>query len=317
MTTGARNPLRAGVIGVGHLGRHHARLFATLPGTRLVGVVDSDRSRAEEIARRHDARVFDDPESLAREVDLASVAASTTAHEELAAPLLDAGVATLVEKPIAADTAAGARLVELARSKGVPLAVGHIERSNPAVAALAERVREPRFLEIHRLAPFKPRSLDVDVVLDLMIHDLDLCRFLLPGAEVVSLDASGTAALTDHIDIASVRIRFDNGAAANITASRISLEPVRRLRVFERGSYLSCDTGNNRLAVFRVDRSDPAAPQVKMEPVDVPVVEPLAAELSAFVAAVRDGGPVPCSGEDGLRALELALTIRDVIRGQG
>ncbi len=309
--------LRAGVVGVGHLGRHHARHWSQIEGVKLVGVVDPDGERAAEIAERHGARVFPDVLSLAREIDIASVAAPTVHHEEATTPLLESGVATLVEKPIATTVEEGRRLVELARRKGVPLAVGHIERCQPAVIALRERVRKPRYLEIHRLAEFKPRSLDVDVVLDLMIHDIDLCQFLLGGVPVRSLDASGTPALTDRIDIASVRVRFENGAAANLTASRISVDNVRRIRVFEPGAYLSCDTtGAGRLAVFRVQRGEGGMPGVGMEQVALEPGDALNTELRLFAEAVRGRGPLPCTGEEGLRALDLALRVRDAIEAE-
>jgi len=304
--------LRAGVVGVGHLGQHHARLYATLDGVRLVGVVDADRARAEEIAARHGARVFESVESLAREVDVASVASPTSVHLETARPLLEAGVATLVEKPIADTVAAGRELVDVARARGVPLMVGHIERFHPAIAAIRAELTAPRFVEIHRLAPFVPRALDVDVVLDLMVHDLDLCRLLLGTLEVEHLEAAGASALTDTIDLASVRLRFAGGAQANLTASRISFEKVRRIRVFEPGSYLWADTGTGDAGLFRVHREG-GERRIERRPLDVPREEPLAREIGAFLAAVRVGEKPPCPGEDGLAALELALRIRDRI----
>lgn len=305
--------LRAGVVGVGHLGRHHARLYATLPGVTLVGVVDSDAERAAAVAAQHGARVFPDVATLAREIDLASVASPTTTHEQLALPLLDAGVATLVEKPITEDQASARRLVARAREKRVPLMVGHTERFNPAITLLRERLRAPRFLEIHRLAPFVPRSLDVDVVLDLMIHDLDLCRYLLGGGEIKTLDAAGTPALTERIDIASVRLRFASGRAANLTASRISVQRQRRVRVWERGAYFVCDTGASSLEVHRVVTDVDGRRTVVREVVDVPKDEPLGRELAGFVHSVAERAAVPCSGEDGLAALDLALRIREQI----
>lgn len=308
-----RSVLKAGVVGVGHLGRHHARLYASLPGVQLVGVVDKNPDQASQIATTYGAKVFPDVESLAREVDLASVATPTTLHEATAAPLLEAGRAVLVEKPIAASAAEAQRMIDLARARGVPLMVGHTERFHPAMAALIERVRDPRFLEIHRLAPFTPRSLDVDVILDLMIHDLDLCRLLLGPKEVKFFDASGTAALTNKIDIASVRIRFEGGAAANITASRISHEKVRRVRVFEPGAFLACDTGTGTMSFYRLEGEPGKIPQVRGETVGLPPEEPLGRELSAFVQAVANGTAIPCSGEDGLAALDLALRIRTAI----
>ncbi len=311
------NPaLRAGVVGVGHLGRHHARLYASIPGVKLVGVVDADRGRAEEIAATYGARVFPDAESLASAVDLVSVATPTVDHERSALPFLAAGKATLVEKPIADTLESGRRLVERAAAGGAPLMVGHTERFHPAFAALKDRARDPRFLEIHRLAPFTPRSLDVDVILDLMIHDLDLCRVLLGPREVRFLDASGTPALTDKIDIASVRIRFAGGAAANLTASRISHDKVRRIRVFEPGAFLACDTGASALSVYRVVRFPDRPPEVRGETVGLPPEEPLDRELRAFTEAVAQGAEPPCTGVDGLAALELALRIRGAIEAQ-
>ncbi|RMG44995.1 MAG: gfo/Idh/MocA family oxidoreductase [Acidobacteria bacterium] len=305
-------PLAAGVVGVGHLGQHHARLYASLRGVRLAGVVDTDPNRAQEVASRYGARVFADVPSLAREVDLASVATPTTSHEECVLPLLDAGVAVLVEKPIAADVAAADRMIQAAERAGAPLMVGHTERFHPAVAALRERLSRPRFIESHRLAPFAPRSLDVDVLLDLMIHDLDLLRVLLDGDEVVRFDASGAAALTERIDIASVRLRFKGGAAANLTASRISHERQRRIRVFEPGAYFACDTGRGTLSVHRLVRDGPK-PRIATEEVAVPREEPLARELSQFRDAVVRGERPPCPGEDGRAALALALEIREAI----
>lgn len=306
-----RAPLRAGVVGVGHLGRHHARLYSTLPGTRLVGVVDRDGERAAEIAREFGARVFPDGASLAREVDLASVAVPSSAHEQEAVPLLDAGVATLVEKPIAPDLDAARRIVERAARRSVPLMVGHTERFHPAIALLREQMTRPRYLEVHRLAPFTPRSLDVDVVLDLMIHDLDMCRFLLGPVEATLLDAAGAAALSDKIDIATARVKFAGGATANLTASRISPERMRRIRAFEEGAAFACDTGAGTLAVYRVHRQGAGEfPEIRGETLEAAREEPLARELASFVAAVRTGTAMPCRGEDGLAALELAIEVR-------
>ncbi len=308
--------LRAGVVGVGHLGRHHARLYASLEGVRLVGVVDTDAERAAAIATEHGAEVFPDVKTLAGEIDLASVATPTIHHEEVASVLLDADVPVLVEKPITDSLASARHLIDTAARRGVPLMVGHTERFHPAIAELCERVGRPGYLEIHRLAPFVPRSLDVDVILDLMIHDIDLCRAILGPQEIKFLDASGAAALTEKVDIASVRIRFGNGAAANLTASRISNERVRRIRVFEPGAYFSCDTGHGLLNTFRLVREEGRMPNIVNESVDVAREEPLARELSAFRDAVAGGSAPPCSGEDGYAALELALRIRDLIAAE-
>jgi len=308
----SRQNLRAGVVGVGSLGQHHARLYASMDHVELVGIVETDAARAEEISGKHGARVFPSVEALAREVDMASVASPTTTHEQATSALLDAGVATLVEKPIAASLEEAERLVDHARSRGVPLMVGHIERFNPAVTALLERARRPRFLEIHRLAPFVPRSLDVDVILDLMIHDLDLCRVLFGREKLRWFDASGTSALSAKIDIASVRLRFDSGAAANLTASRISHEKVRRVRVFEPGRYLGCDTIAGTVSAYELDDSQ-GEPTIRSEGFEPDPVEPLRAELEAFRDALLRGEQVPVTGDDGTAALRLALDIREAI----
>lgn len=308
----AAGELRAGVVGVGSLGQHHARNYAAIDGVRLVGVVDADPERAEQIAARHGARVFPDAESLEREVDLVSVASPTTTHEEVTSVFLASGVATLVEKPIASTLEESERLVALAAKHAVPLMVGHIERFNPAVSALLREARDPRFVEIHRLAPFVPRALDVDVILDLMIHDLDLCRVLYGRRPVTFFDASGTPALSSKIDIASVRLRFEGGAAANLTASRISREKLRRVRLFEKGRYMACDTIANAAEAYVLDESQ-EPPAIRSETLEIVPVEPLRAELEAFRDAVVSGGPVPVTAEDGAAALRLALEIRDSI----
>lgn len=308
----SRKKLKAGVVGVGSLGQHHARVYASMEHVELVGIVETDAARAEEIAGRHGARVFPSVEALAAEIDMASVASPTTSHEEATTTLVDADVATLVEKPIAATLHEAERLVEHARDRGVPLMVGHIERFNPAVTALLQRASRPRFLEIHRLAPFVPRSLDVDVILDLMIHDLDLCRVLFGRQRVRWFDASGTSALSPKIDIASVRVRFEDGAAANLTASRISNEKIRRVRVFEPGRYLACDTISGTVSAYELTE-DAGEPTIRSESFEPEPVEPLRAELESFRDALLSGGEVPVTGDDGTANLRLALDIRNAI----
>lgn len=302
--------LRAGVVGVGHLGRHHARLYATLPGSRLVGVVDADPERAAAIAGQFGARVFPDVPALAAEIDLASVATPTVAHEQPARELMEAGVPVLIEKPIAPDAAAGRRLVDAAARRGLPLMIGHSERFHPAVVALAGRLDGPKFLEIHRLAPFVPRSLDVDVVLDLMIHDLDLCRLVFGPRRAELIEASGAAAATPSLDIASARLRFEGGAAANLTSSRVSARRVRRIRVFQAGECWVCDTGNSTLQRVALRSAAGGVPEVVEETVEVAPGEPLGNELSVFLRLVRGEKVAVCTGEDGLAALELALGVR-------
>lgn len=295
---------------MGHLGRHHARLYASLPGCRLVGIVDADPVRAAEIASAHGTRVFPDVATLAREVDLASVATPTVAHEEPATVLMEAGVPVLIEKPIAPDPQAGRRLVDLAERRKLPLRIGHSERFNPAVLDLAQRLRDPKYVEIHRLAPFVPRGLDVDVVLDLMIHDLDLCRLVFGARPVELVEASGSPAATPLIDIASARIRFAGGVAANLTASRVSLKRARKIHVFQDKECWVCDTGSVTLKKVSVKPDGAGSPLIVEESFEVSPGEPLANELSAFLGTVRGEAALGCSGEDGLAALELAAAVR-------
>jgi predicted dehydrogenase len=301
-------PLRAGVVGVGHLGRHHARLYAALPGVSLVGVFDTNPDQAAAIASAHGARVFSSLAELASQVDVASIATPTTSHLDAAKPLIEAGVQLLVEKPICDTPAAARQLIELAAQRGIGLMVGHTERFHPVISELRQQLKRAEFVECHRLAPFVPRSLDVDVVLDLMIHDLDLARLLLAGDRPVLIDASGVAVLTQRVDLASARIRFARGAA-NLTASRISAERRRRVRVFERDCYWACDTGAGTLDQFRVQTRASGERAIERASIAIPPGEPLGRELEAFVSAVRQRGPIPCTGEDGLAALEMAAEI--------
>jgi len=305
----ADRPIRVGVVGVGHLGRHHARIYAQLPGVQLVAVVDHDAARAVEVAAACGCTVLPCVDDLALQVDAASVAVPTVSHAEVAATLLAAGVDVLVEKPLAPTLAAAEEMVELAERHGRRLMVGHSERFNPAVLALVERVRDPRFFEIHRLAAFSARSNDIDVVLDLMIHDLDLVLHL-ARSDAVSVEAVGVAAVTDKVDIANARIRFASGCVANLTASRISTEPVRRVRVFQPHAYLACDTQRRVLECYRLSAEPGGSPSIGHEVVPVSDAEPLALEIGAFVEAVRARVPPPIDGQQAVRVLHLAERVR-------
>jgi len=307
-------PLRTAVVGVGHLGQHHARIYAELPGCRLVAVADADPARAREVAARHQVEATDDYRKLEGRVDVVSVAVPTEAHRDVAGYFLARGVPTLVEKPIAPTREEAQALIDEARRAGALLGVGHTERFNPAVDALSMRTRGPRFIESHRLGSFAPRSLDIDVVLDLMIHDIDIVLDLV-RSPVRSVDAIGVAALTPRVDIANARIVFESGCVANLTASRISAARTRKIRVFQRDSYLSCDCAERSLEHYRLERPEAATrPEIVHEQVDVPQDEPLRRELAAFTLAVADGGAYPVPGEAGLAALEVALTVAARIR---
>jgi predicted dehydrogenase len=287
-----------------------------MPGVRLVGVADSDLEQARSIAEQFGCEAYADAADLVGKVQAASVAVPTAAHREVAERLLRAGIDVLVEKPLATGPEEADAINRVAEENSRLVMVGHSERFNPAVMALTNVVEAPRFFEIHRLAAFTARSTDVDVVLDLMIHDLDLLLHL-DGSEPVSVDAAGVAALTDKIDIANARIRLSSGCVANLTASRISAEPVRRIRIFQSRTYLSCDTGTRAVERYRLVRGDGGAPEIRHDELPVEEGEPLGHELAAFVEAVRNRSTPPVDGKQGMRALELAYRVRESIAASG
>ncbi|MCS6786652.1 MAG: Gfo/Idh/MocA family oxidoreductase, partial [Thiobacillaceae bacterium] len=295
--------LRAGVIGVGYLGRFHVLKWAALDGARLVGVADSDPARAQTVAAETGCTAYDDHRALLRTVDLVSVAVPTEHHHRIVCDCLEAGVHVLVEKPITPTVAQADDLIERAQRRGLKLQVGHLERFNPAWQSALPQIDRPRFIEAHRLAPFKPRGTDVSVVLDLMIHDLDLILSLSEAA-VTEVRASGTAVLTEGIDIGNARIEFANGCVANLTASRVSTGTLRKMRLFLRDRYLAVDFGARTVGLAR--RGTDAQQPIVMDALPVPAGDALEAEIAAFAAAVRTDTPVPVSGEDGRRSLALA-----------
>jgi predicted dehydrogenase len=307
------DPIRVGVVGVGHLGRHHARLYAASPEAELVGVVDHDAERARAIAEEYGCRALPDPAALIGDVQAASVAVPTGSHREVAEQLLEGGVDVLIEKPIAPDVAEAASIRRTAERHERLVMVGHTERYNPAVIALTRAVDAPRFFEIHRLAAFTARSTDIDVVLDLMIHDLDLL-LLMDGTDPVSVDAVGISALTDRVDIASARIHLRSGCVANLTASRISAEPVRRVRVFQSRTYLSCDTGRREVERYRLVFGADRAPSIQHDRLPVEEGEPLGLEIAAFLEAVRSRQS-PVDALQGERSVSLAQQVLDSIAG--
>lgn len=301
--------LRVGVVGVGALGQHHARVYASLPDVELVGVADTRPGRAEEIAASLSTKAYVDYRDLLGKVDAVSIATPTTLHAEIGEQFLEQNVNVLVEKPISHTLEAADRLISAARKCGKVLQVGHSERFNPAVRALREIVRRPRFFEAHRMGLFAPRSLDIDVVLDLMIHDLDIIS-LLVGSPVAQISAVGIAILTRRIDIANARIQFADGCVANVTASRVSMEKIRKLRLFQPSDYISIDYTRQEVAIFTLSGPVPGGmPQIASRRLTPARREPLEEELRSFLDAVRGGGNVECTGEEGKRALELALRI--------
>ena len=304
----ASAPVRVAVVGVGHLGRHHARVLASLEGATLVAIVDADPRRAAEIADATGTPVVARVIDLIGEVDAVSVAVPTEAHADVALPLLEAGIHVLVEKPMTRSIEEADRLLAAARDSGAMLAVGHIEHFNPAVLAARPHIHEPRFIEVHRLGTFPERSLDIDVVFDLMIHDLGLVLEVV-GSEVVGIEAVGVPVLTPRVDIANARLKFANGCIANITASRISREQVRKIRFFQRNTYLSIDYRAQEVEAWRLVPQEGSLPRIDGGKLEVERDEPLRRELADFVGAISERRPPGVSGAQGRAALVLANEI--------
>src|SRR5262245_23496232 len=302
--------LRIAVIGVGYLGRHHARILSTLPGVTLAAVVDTNRSRAEEVAAAHGTRALFAASDLLGQIDAVTIAVPTEVHLEVALPFLMSGVPALVEKPMARSLREADDMIAAAKGAKVPLAVGHTERFNPAVAAARPLLTGPRFIEVHRLGTFPERSLDIDVVFDLMIHDLDVVLSLV-GSDVESIEAVGVPVLTGRVDIANARVRVANGCIANLTASRISRDRVRKIRFFQPATYLSIDYAAQKVDMWRLVAGNGAMPSIQGGDVEVKSAEPLQLELADFVDAVVSRREPMVTGEDGRRALALAQRITD------
>ncbi|HEY6452918.1 MAG TPA: Gfo/Idh/MocA family oxidoreductase [Steroidobacteraceae bacterium] len=307
--------IRAAVIGVGYLGRFHAQKYASLDECELVGVADSDPEAAARVARELGTQPFGDYRRLFGQVDAVSVVTPTPSHAEIAAGFLEAAAHVLVEKPITETGEQAQRLIDLARARGRVLQVGHLERFNPAILAAESLLTSAGFIECHRLAPFKERGTEVNVVLDLMIHDIDLIQMIV-GSPLQGLDAVGTPVFSPEIDIANARLRFENGCVANVTASRVSLKTERKLRVFCNEAYLSIDLHQKILTVIRKRSPPPADGQlpVHIEEQSFAQGDALLAEIQAFLAAIRGQGRVLVSGEDGQRALRTAIAISERVQ---
>ena len=300
--------LRTAVVGVGHLGKHHARILSSLEGARLVGVVDINAQRASEVALNTGTTALTDYRHLFGQVDAVSIAVPTELHREVANAFLERGIAVLVEKPMARTVAEADEMLAAASASGATLGVGQTERYNPAVAAILPLVTSPRFIEVHRLGVFPDRSLDIDVVFDLMIHDLDIVRSLV-RSEVASIEAVGVPVLTPKFDIANARLRFENGCIANLTASRISRDRVRKIRFFQPDAYISIDYAAQEVEGWRLVRRDGQRPSIEGGPLPVQKDEPLRRELADFVRAARTKTRPLVNGEEGRAALELATRI--------
>jgi len=303
--------LRAGVVGVGSLGCHHARIFAALPEAQLVGVSDINVQRGREIARQNQTEFYSSFEDLVDKIDCVSVAVPTVNHHRICAPFLDAGRHVLVEKPIANTLEEARDMISRAEKSGAVLQVGHLERFNPAFLAISRFISSPKFFEAHRLGIFVPRSLDIDVVMDLMIHDIDLVLSL-AKSEISDIRAVGIPILTDKIDIANVRLEFSSGVVANLTASRVSNEKVRKFRLFQPNDYISLDFGSQNASVYSLRAADtPFGKEIISRNIVVETGEPLRNEIENFLQCIIMGKKTGCTGQDGLGALETAYRIMD------
>jgi len=305
------DPVRIAVVGVGHLGRHHARIASSSPGARLTGVLDIKPDRAADVAREFGGRPLPDLDAVAAEADAVVVATPTVSHSEIACRLLERGRDVLVEKPMAASLQEADAILAAARTAGRIVQVGHVERYNPAVEAALAIAGRPGFVEVHRLGVFTPRSLDVDVVLDLMIHDLQIVRAL-AGEPALEVRAAGVPVLTRKVDIANARIAFAGGCVANLTASRVSTEKVRKCRIFAPSVYVSIDMQAQSVRALRLSRNGGDKQIVPVE-VEIGRQEPLALEMADFVRAVRDRSDPVVSGPVGREALALAEQVQAAI----
>ena len=305
--------LRAAVVGVGYLGDFHAQKYASLDGVELVGVVDANAERAAEIGEKVNAPAFSRWQQIPGTIDCASLAVPTTEHHRVAGELLRAGVDVLVEKPITPSASEGRDLVELARDGDLILQVGHLERFNPAIRSLAGVISKPRFIECHRLAPFVARGTEVDVVLDLMIHDLDIILSIVDG-EVTSCESVGIPVLSDKVDIANARLRFSGGAIANVTASRVALKRERKIRFFQADTYVAVDYGERRIRICRkLETQSGDLPDIDLEEESFGEADPLFDEIEAFVHSVRTREVPLVDGATAVRVLEVAERLRDTM----
>ena len=307
--------LKMGVAGVGHFGKFHAAKIAASTAADLVAVADSNGERAREVAATHGVSGFGDPSDMLGQIDAVTIAVPTQAHFEVARGFLEAGVHVLLEKPIADNLEDARRLIALAAEKNLVFQIGHLPRFSGAAEFLRRRLNNPLFIESLRISPFKPRGTDVSVILDLMIHDLDFILSLV-RAPIASIDAAGAPVFTDSEDIANARVKFTNGCIANITASRISLKSERQMRIFQSDAYIAVDFDKRKTRIIGKKSAGPIAgfSDVDVEEESYEEVDELEREVEAFIAAVRDGTPPMVSGEDGLRALEAALSVADSLR---
>lgn len=306
-------PVRVGVVGVGYLGHFHAEKYARMEGVRLAAVADKEIERAYRVAEKTGATAFRDAEDLYSLVDAVSVAVPTTAHYEVARGFLDRGIDVLVEKPLAATLREARDLVRRARAKGCILQVGHLERFNPVWKALQGILVRPRFIEAHRLGPFQERGTDVDVILDLMIHDIDVVLKYVP-ARLKAVESVGVPVLSANVDIANARLRFEDGSVANLTASRVSAKRSRKIRFFQKDLYVSVDYDSRQIQVYQRTFNEQGVPEILGSQHVAPAGDALEEELKAFIESVRSRTKPEVDGEAGERAVEVATKILRRVR---
>ncbi|MFQ5597352.1 MAG: Gfo/Idh/MocA family protein [Nitrospiria bacterium] len=308
-----KKKLKLAVVGVGSLGQHHARVYSEMEDVALVAVVDSNMARAKEIASKYDCLPFDRIDPLIGRIDAASIVVPTAHHHPVAKVLLNQGVHLLLEKPMTNTLEEADDLIGVSERSAAMLQIGHIEQFNAGFRTLKKYLQQPRFFECHRIGPFVARGTDVHVILDLMIHDIDIILSLLT-AELTEIRAVGTSVLTPQIDIANVRLAFSDGCVANITASRVSQDKLRKIRVFQSDAYFSLDYMRQEMRVYRRVLKTDGTPSIEISQVAAEKEESLKAELSSFVRSIRSQAGPHVSGEDGRRALEVALRIVDLIK---
>ncbi len=305
------------VIGAGYLGKYHVEKYAQLPESELIAVVDANPQTAWDIADRYGVEALTDYRDLLERVDAVSIVVPTRWHFEIARAFLETGSHVLLEKPITTTVAQAQQLIDLARERQRILQVGHLERFNKAILDLGDYLKQPLFIETHRLAPFNPRGTDVSVVLDLMIHDIDIILTIV-DSPLVHIDASGAAVLSDTVDIANARLKFANGCVANVTASRISMKTERKMRIFQNDAYLSVDFHNRELAIFHKGQGElyPGVPNIENQRFRYQEDDALKTEIELFLKTIREGTQPIVSGDDGKQALEAAIQITELLAGQ-
>ena len=303
------NKIKIGVIGVGYLGEHHARIYSSMDHVDLVGVADIDAGRADPIAAKYKTKAFHDYKELFGKVAAVSIAVPTVLHYPVALDFIRQNTDVLIEKPVTTTVEEAESLIREAAMRDVLIQVGHIERFNTAFRTLCTYLHHPRFIEAHRIGPYVGRGIDVDVILDLMIHDIDIILSIVKS-ELVDLRAVGVPVLTNHIDIANVRLEFADGCIANLTASRVSREKMRKIRIFQSDTYISLDYGRQSMAIFR-RVMEGAAPRITSEEIILDKEEPLRAELESFIASVQNRSEPRVTCKDGREALRIAIRIKE------